>query len=254
MALASTVRINGVDLDNRGRGWYLDKDTRSLPGSSTRGTPLEVSSRHGSILTGRLDTFPERSVTLSVTVVADDGSQATLRNRFDDLFGLLMSPELVYQVVEGSTVRESPARRVSIAEPEDFIAGHMLRVKAILALTDPFLRDVEYTTTGELSAGTHELTQLAGTAPIRDAVVRFTGPTTHVTVLDVVSGTQLEWIGSGVTSGRYLYLDPARMAAWHSASASAWDGSTGSVGASGGWTTPPPGRCSCGRTLVRSVG
>lgn len=233
MAHPITKRVNGIDLHNPERGWSLqEKGTSARVARTVRRAPLVIGGRHGSAPTGRLPVYEEASVSLTWLLMAD--TQAGLEDAYRDLVGVLSVPGLVYQHEAAGVVTEAPAELVSLTEPTDFTAGRLMRVSAILSLTDPFLRDVEYTTTGELSAGTHELTQLAGTAPIRDAVVRFTGPTTHVTVLDVVSGTQLEWIGSGVTSDRYLYLDPARMAAWHSASASAWDGSTGSVGASHG--------------------
>lgn len=257
MAHPITKRVNGIDLHNPKRGWSLQENgTSARVARTVRRAPLVIGGRHGSAPTGRLPVYEEASVSLTWLLMAD--TQAGLEDAYRDLVGVLSVPGLVYQHEAAGVVTEAPAELVSLTEPTDFTAGRLMRVSAILSLTDPFLRDVEYTTTGELSAGTHSLTELAGTAPIRDAVVRFTGPTSFVTVHDTASGTQIAWVGSGVTAGRYLYLDPANMAAWHHTSTSAWESAGPDVSSGLDYTGAGPLQLwpytgELGGTLVRQV-
>lgn len=223
-----TKRVNGIDLDSPNRGWsLLAEGTSARIARNVRRAPLVIGRRHGSAPTGRLPVYDEASVNLTWLLHGDD--TAELEAAYRDLVSVLSHPNLTYEHVAAGTVTQAPAELVSLSEPTEFLAGQSMTVTAVLALTDPFLRDADYTTTSTLTAGNHTLSGLAGTAPIRDAVIRFTstGSLTSVQVTDSTSGTSISWVGTAIANGRYLYLDPARMRAWDHNTNSDWDGTAG---------------------------
>lgn len=241
--ILTTKQINGIDLHDQSRGWFLNRDGTS-PGiaRSVRQDALVVGGRHGDVPKGSLPVYD--SATVNLSFVLDATSQYELASRYRDLFGVFSQPSLVYQEVifdgPATEVHEAPAVLVSMGEPSDFLPGRYVSVSMILSLLDPFLRDVAGSTTGILAAGTHPLSLFAGTAPITDVVVRFGPSVSDPAVTDVASGTGLTWRGA-VTSGTYVYADPSTMRAWRSTSASQWtQGSATSV--SGSLDYPGPGR------------
>lgn len=172
-------------------------------------------------------------------LLSGGGSQAALRDAYEHLVGLLQTPRLTLGLRTDGSVVEAPASLSGITEPVDFLVGRHMRVDATFFLDDPFLRDQAFTTTGLLDPGTHTLAGLGGSAPISDAVVRFSGPTAQVSVVDAGSGSSLSWTGT-VNAGQYVYLHPDTMRARRSGSASQWD--SGGTDVSAAVEYAPPGR------------
>jgi hypothetical protein len=61
-------------------------------------------------------------------------------------------------------------------------------------------------------------------APITDPILRVPAGVTSVTVTDPMSSTGVMWNGARTDAQPFLYLDPANLKAWTSASDSAWGG------------------------------
>lgn len=231
-----TKRLNGIDLDQPARGWALLSDTSLRIQRATRRSPLVVARRHGSVPRGELPVYEEATAHLAWELSGT--SQVGLEAAYDELMGVLTLPGLVYEHVVDGRVLSAPAAGVSISEPTSFVPGASMDVSAAVALTDPFLRDATPSIFGPVPVGGHVVEGLAGTAPIADAVVRFTGPFAQVSIVDQATGSGLTWTGTA-SSGQYLYLDAATLVARRSTSASAWE--SGGTDVSGGLDYPAPG-------------
>lgn len=124
------------------------------------------------------------------------------------------------------TVDQTAAHRlVSLSDTESEHGTSMVTVTAVLTAPGVFWRGVEATSDPiAATAGTiaTEVPILAGcTAPVGDAVIRWTAPATAVSVRDLATGSGLSWSGS-LAAGSYLFMDAAALRAWMTTDADAW--------------------------------
>jgi hypothetical protein len=179
------------------------------------------------------------------------GSQDSVESMTNELFGLLGAPGLVLGRESGSVVTSAPARLVSIS-PEEFIWNHSARFAAVIDIPGVFMRAASLDTAPVVvaSGNTYTLPGLGvGTGPITDAVLRFLGPLTSVTVIDPVSGTGVTWTGT-LAAANYLYLHPASMIARTSNLSTVW--ASGGTDVSGGMSRQPSGSLQIWPKMVAS--
>jgi hypothetical protein len=140
-----------------------------------------------------------------------------------DLSALLASPSLTVRRTGEGRVEEAPARLVSIAWDDVFREGVFAGVTVVLALPEVFWRD-QSTSDVALAAGSSNVSALAGSGPITDAVLRW-GPGSSGAVLksltDVTTGTGVS-VNYAPTAGEYVYVRLPDLRAWSSTSSTAW--------------------------------
>lgn len=216
-----TRRLNGVDLHDEDRGWSLQNDTSIGLARPTRSVSVRHRGRHGSLRSG-LTVHDETTERLVWLLTPRAGRPAEdLYVVHDELLGVLSRPGLVLEHVVAGEVRSVPVWLEQVSEPSEHVAGMVMRVQAVLALGDPFLRSA--VTEWSVPAGSSSSDVLAGTAPVSDAVVRFGPGVVDPSLVDASTGTGVSWAGV-VPVGRWLFLDALSWRAWTSSSSSAWDG------------------------------
>ena len=235
MVLADmTWTLSGVDA----RRWNIQEATPWTPGIGAEVPQVQIPSRHGVIPIGLpVFTVPQ----LPMEFICRASTQAELEARKRELVGLLSAPGLTLGRSSGGVTTAAPARFLSMS-PGRFIADTWAAFSAVLDIPGVFLRGPsvdsapEVVTPGE----TVNLPGLAtGNAPVGDAVLRFTGPATFVSAVDVVSQTGISWTGA-LAAGAYLFLHADRLTARVSALAADW--ATGGTNVSGGVSYPVGGR------------
>ena len=236
MSADLTWKLNGVDLDSD--PGFLTSVSVWRPNLSTRRTPIVIPGLHGSVDAG-LPVFDEPTVTLSVRV--SQTSQQALEQAVNNLVRLAAQSVLTLTRVSGGITASAAARLVS-ANFEDFLVGATERLLIVLAVPGVFFREDAQTSAQQgfaADVSNAPVGHLGGsTGPIRDAVVQVQGPATAVQVSDPASGTGISWTGS-LAAGAFLYIDPASLSAWISASASDW--SKAGTDATAGVDYPPAG-------------
>jgi hypothetical protein len=141
-----------------------------------------------------------------------------------DLAALLASPSLTVRRTGEGRVEEAPARLVSIAWDDVFREGVFAGVTVVLALPEVFWRD-QSTSDVALAAGSSNVSALAGSGPIVDAILRW-GPGTMAgavtkALTDVATGTGVT-IDYAPAASEYLYLRLPDLRAWSTTSSTAW--------------------------------
>lgn len=230
---AETWLLQGVDVSR----WIIEQGTVRRPPVSVRRSSVEVPGRHGVIPAGAV-VFSEPTVTLRL--VCHGSSRLVVESLLDELMVSLAVPgDLTVTYRDAAAAERSATARLVSATPED-VGWSAARVVVVLALPGVFLRG-PVVVSSSLVVGTSAVDALSGsTAPVTDAVVRFTGPASSVSIVDVASGTGLTWEGDGLTSGNYLFVDAASLRAWISSSWSQWE--PGGMDVSAGVDFPVAGR------------
>lgn len=226
--MSETYEVGGVDL---GR-WQVTRGTTYRPATSTSRSSVNVPGRHGAIPVG-LPTFEVPQVTLKLSPFRDGKLDAGVQeSEVDMLTALLASPAVKLRRTIGGVTVEAEARLVSLDFPAElFRFGRWATVTAVLELPGVFWRD---TTVTELSlpAGSSTLTELAGTAPIADAVVQWASASGTASVTDSSTRTSISVRASGAAT-----VDVGRMQAWASTS---WTRSGSSLNAAIDYAGPGP--------------
>ena len=172
------VLIDGADLDDSGRRWFLDFSAL-LPAVATRDVAkLRLPSRSG--VTVRKLSWGEGSIKLSVNVPPQRafGDLPTLpvEERTQQLQALLARASLVTVVVDGKSLSTS-VTDVNISDPSR-MGPSAWRVEATLTL-QPFWREAATLTSPVMSPGSVVFAQWAGsTGDVQDGVLRVKGPLT----------------------------------------------------------------------------
>lgn len=233
-----TYLINGVALETATDSVALVEGTMWRPDISVDRSPVSVPGRHGTIESG-LPVYGEGKLTLVIDLQAAD-SPTTLEQTANVVTALLAQPSLTVTRVSGGITATTAARLESVSQ-SGFLWGRSCIFTAVLALPGVFLREAPQVSAPLSLAGgidTLAVAHLAGSsAPIGDAVARFTGPLTNASVWCTNSATGLWWAGL-LPAGQYLYLS-ASLRAWRSASASQW--TSGGTDVSAGVSYPPGG-------------
>jgi hypothetical protein len=220
--------------------WCVDNGTLFRPPIATRRTIVTAPRRHGSIPTGFPPVFEEPTLVMGFSMKGEC-SQTILEDRSNALINILSAPGLIITRISGALTVTGAAALISFDGITNYSYKRAVLAKASFGLPGVFLRGVVTDRTSAAPTFTNwdvGGTLAAGTAPITDAIVRVTGPSTSVTVTDVLTGTGLSWTGS-LTAGNYLFMDAANLQAWISATSTQWTKAGTDV--SGGLSYPGAG-------------
>jgi hypothetical protein len=232
MSADITWTLAGIDT----RRWLIQAGSLWRPAVAVRRSVLTVPNRHGVTRTPRPPVFEEPVVSLEMRC---RGVMSSLEATYNELQSLLTSPGLVLGRTSGGITTSSPVEFVT-ATPGQFIADTLADISVQLAVPGVFFRAASVDSAPE-GVTTGEVVSLPGlavsTGPVGDAVLRFRGAATSVSIVDVVSGTGISWTGA-LTGSQFLFLHPATATA-RIATASDW--STGGTDVSGGLSYPAPG-------------
>lgn len=228
-----TWLLSGVDT----KRWSIQAGSLWRPPVAVRRSVLTVPNRHGTVRTSRPPVFEEPVVSLEMRC---KGVMSSLEAAYNELQSLLTAPGLVLGRSSGGITTSAPVEFVT-ASPGQFIADTIADISVQLAVPGVFLRTTSVDSTPEVVT-TGEVVSLpglaAGTAPVGDAVLRFRGAATSVSIVDVVSGTGISWTGT-LTNSQFLFLHPATATARRSSSSADW--ASGGTDVSGGLSYPAPG-------------
>ena len=226
--MSDTYEVGGVDL---GR-WKITRGTTYRPTASTSRSGVNVPGRHGVIPVG-LPTFEVPQVTLHLSPFRDgEPDMDAQESEVDMLTALFASPDVKLRRQIGTVTVEAEARLVSLDFPaERFRFGRWASVTVVLELPGAFWRDLDATEVS-LPAGQSTITELAGTAPITDAVVQWESATGTASVTDAGTRTSISVRASGAAT-----VDVGLMQAWASAS---WERSGSSLNAAIDYAGPGP--------------
>lgn len=227
-----TWLLSGVDT----KRWNVQAGSLWRPPVAARRSVLTVPNRHGTVRTTRPPVFEEPVVSLELRC---KGVMSSLEATYNELQSLLTAPGLVLGRSSGGITSSAPVEFVT-GSPGQFIADTIADISVQLAVPGVFFRTASVDSTPEVvTAG--EVVSLpgmaVGTGPVGDAVLRFRGAATSVSIVDVVSGTGISWTGA-LTGSQFLFLHPATASA-RIATASDW--ASGGTDASGGLSYPAPG-------------
>lgn len=212
------VLIDGADLDDSGRRWFLDFSAL-LPAVATRDVAkLRLPSRSG--VTVRKLSWGEGSIKLSVNVPPQKAfgvlPALPVEERTQQLQALLVRASLVTVVVDGKSL-STAVTDVSISEPVR-VGPRAWRLEATLTV-QPFWREAATLTSPVMSPGSVVFAQWAGsTGDVQDGVLRVKGPLTKCSIAGR-GGVSFE---RALTAAQYVYVDVTAFRAWYSTSASAW--------------------------------
>ncbi len=215
--MSYTLHLNGRPLSR----WLVTAGTFFRPPVTVRSNLVTIPGQHGVMPVGPV-TFDEPQIQVVLTP-----NTITTGENLDllvaDLSALLASPSLMARRTAEGRVEEAAARLVSIAYDEVFKAGVFASVTVVLALPGVFWRD-QSTSDVALAAGSSNVSALAGSGPITDAVLRW-GPGSSGAVLksltDVTTGTGVS-VDYAPASGEYLYVRLPDLRAWSTTSSTAW--------------------------------
>lgn len=238
-----TYTVDGVPMDST--GWYLTPGTRRRPLPAAKAVSVEVPGRPGQLPILNLDVEATTvALALFVTCRRPDGTEGDLEELERNLqalygvFGVRNRMLDVRHMPAPGVELQADATVLAAADPDVDIANRYARMQVVLTVPGTYWRDVTARTwSGQLPGEGQAVTPLAGsTAPIVDAVVRFTGPATNPMITDVASGVTLGYTGA-ITSGQRLLLDCENMRAarvtsdtWDLASGTDVTGSVDSTG------------------------
>lgn len=232
--MANIWSLSGVDT---GR-WSIRKGSSWRPPIQVRTNSLDVPGEHGVVPIG-LPVFDVPQVSLRLKCGL--GSQDSVESVTNELIALVAAPGLTLERDSGGLVTSAIPRLLSVND-EEFLWNHSARFIVLLDIPGVFFRTASLDSAPVVvtSGQTYTIPGLgAGTAPVPDSVLRFTGPLTSVQATDPVSGTYASWTGS-LTAGNYLFLHPATMRARISNLATAWD--LGGSDVSSGMSRGPSGK------------
>ena len=232
MSADITWTLAGIDT----RRWLIQAGSLWRPAVAVRRSVLTIPGRHGVARTPRPPVFEEPVVSLEMRC---KGVMSSLEAAYNELQSLLTAPGLVLGRTSGGITTSAPVEFVT-ANPGQFIADTLADISVQLAVPGVFLRSASVDSTPEVVT-TGEVVTLAalgaGTAPVSDAVLRFRGAATSVSIVDVTSGTGISWTGT-LSNSQFLFLHPATASA-RIGTASDW--ASGGTDASGGLSYPAPG-------------
>ncbi|MBP2704392.1 hypothetical protein JOL79_11265 [Microbispora sp. RL4-1S] len=243
-----TYVVDGVALD--APGWYLAKETRRRPLPGVRGVSVEVPGRAGQLPIVGLDADTTTlALTLWVTAVRPDGSDGDLPDleaNLDALFAVFGVRHRLLDIRHlpaAGIERQADATVLAQAEPDMDVPGRRAKLPILLTIPGVYWRDVAPSTwSSGLPATGQAVSPLAGsTAPITDALLRFTGPATNPAMTDAVTGVTVAYTGA-LTGSQRLLVDCGRMRAARVTS-DTWDLSAG-TDVTGGVSSTGPGSAS----------
>lgn len=214
--------MNGVLLNDPGRGWSLQRGSTYRAPVTARRVVVNIPGRAGDIIAGLTGDVEAPTVTLEWLVQRP--TVAALTTACDDLALLLSTPGATL----ARTITDGPASPVDAVVSLVSMSGQdgltvapgiaSCRVTAQLSLPGAYWRGPA--TDVALPGGLAPV--LTGsTAPIRDAVVRVSGPMSAITVRDSVSGSSITWSGA-LTAGQYAFIDVGRLTLSKGGDPSAW--------------------------------
>ena len=170
---------------------------------------------------------------------------ADLETHVNRWIALLTQPTLTLGRSSGGLWTTFAGRLITISN-DSFTRvndGWSARVTAGIAIPGAFMREDPQTEPDIASSGdltNVEITTLAGsTAPVIDAVLRFTGPWLNPSATNPTTGTGVSWSGM-VDAGKYLFLTSHPLSGRLSASAGDW--AAGGSDVSGQVSFPSSGR------------
>lgn len=223
--------------------WGVLNGSMWRPQVTARGTPITIPGRHGALTPARPCEFEAQQVKLEFTI---RGTQVEIEERVNHLAQTLADPDLILTRISGDVTASAPARLVDLSSTE-FVVGTVAHMLALVAIPGAFLRGPVVESVS-LSSGTVEVASLMGsTAPITDAVLRFSNPSSGLSVRCAKTGTGVSW--SGAASGN-LFIDVGRFRAW-TGSAGDWSGANAPM--AGVLDYPPQGILQMWPTLFNSA-
>lgn len=214
-----TYTVDGVPLD--ARGWYLTPETRRRAIPGVRAVSVQVPGVPGELPITGLD-LDTTTLTLGLRVTAarpdgSDGDLVDLETNVEALTGLFGVRHRMLDVRHypaPGMVRQADATMLAASEPVYNTALRFARLTVVLTVPGVVWRDVAAATwSGALPGTGQAVTTLAGsTAPVTDALVRFTGPAVSPTIVDVATGGSVSRPG-GLLAGQRLLIDCKAMRA-----------------------------------------
>lgn len=215
--IGSTYEIDGVGLDDARHRWRLEKDTRLPAGASWRVATIDLPQRDGVIPVRQGADVGQ--VGLSVAVLRGGADNAELDRRVSVIHAVMTGARQLTWLPTSGGARVVNVVEAVMADPiERGPAG--VQVQGVLTV-DPFWREVDSVTTTSpvvppTSGAPLRLTELAGSAPVADAIIRIRGPLSSMWI-EADDGTGVR-LGESVDAGAYLYVDVGSWRAYTSSS------------------------------------
>ncbi|MCI1673137.1 MAG: hypothetical protein LKI34_02810 [Bifidobacterium tibiigranuli] len=210
-----TWMLNGVPIG--GPGCTVTQGSDWLAAISPEFDDIITPGAHGSIDTGLPLRQTSRPYTLRIAANGPDAYHSSIST----LARLCTMPSLTLSRTFNGTTQQAKVRCTSLAPDGDSVYESVMRITIAFRILGVWWRSPNAVQAslplsgGALTPGT------LGDAPIPDAIIRAPTGVTGITLTDHATGTGITWAGTRQSS-TYLYLDPARLAAWQSTSSSAW--------------------------------
>lgn len=197
------------------QGIWLLKDTEYAPSLAPRRTVVEIPAVHYQI--AKWDD-PMSAINLGLRVRVQGTDPDDLREQWNVLTGLLgMGTNQPIDVTRhrGDHVEYAEAQLISTTSPDFFCDSNRADVQIILNIPGGAWRGDYVEQNFSINATSASTVGLASTMPIVDPLIRVPGPVGSLDVLDVVSGTAINWTKGTTTVpvGNYLLIDPSLMVA-----------------------------------------
>ncbi|MFI6485147.1 hypothetical protein ACIBH1_45065 [Nonomuraea sp. NPDC050663] len=215
-----TYILDGVELDHPSGCWKLAPGTRRRPLPGVRSVELTLPGRAGEVPIMGLDhettQFALEFKITSRTPSGGDGGFEQLEANLEALSALLGVRHrlMTLEYVAGTLTRVAQVTVTATSEPDLKIGALRARLTAVVRVPGVYWRDeIESTWTGSANTADQPVTTLAGsTAPVTDALIRYTGPAVTPTLVDVATGDTISR-ASGLLASERLIIDCAAMRA-----------------------------------------
>ncbi|MGW4639546.1 hypothetical protein ACWEN6_13510 [Sphaerisporangium sp. NPDC004334] len=225
--------LDGVALDHPAGCWKTKVGTKRRPFPGARSVSVKVVGRAGELPVVGLD-HETTTLALVIGVTARtpsgvNGGFEQLEHNLEALAALLGVRHrlMTLTYTAGSIVRVADVTIDAVSEPDVDVGSARARLTAVCKVPGVYWRTPAATTwSGLLAAASQPVTTLAGsTAPVTDAVLRWTGPVVNPKLVDVATGGSVTRSG-GVTAGQRLLVDCGAMRA-AIVTTDTWDLATG---------------------------
>lgn len=234
--------IDGVSLNDPKNRWFIERTVRRRGVPAKRSRNIQIPGRSGSIWIANSD-YEDGTVAISLIVQEYDetgaaGGAAQAAINLENILEIVGQNQKLVSVVEnlGSYSRKTMAEVSTSIDGSHIGAGlKAYRVPIVMSVPGSFWKDGAVTPsfTAPVTNGTTDITvgTLTGsTAPIRDGVIRLTGPiNSEVAIRALTRDSNLSTVTvadavfkSALAAGQYLYIDLKTFTARRSTSATAW--------------------------------
>ncbi len=234
--------IDGVSLNDPKNRWFIERTVKRRGVPAKRSRNIQIPGRSGSIWVANSD-YEDGTVAISLIVqeydetgAAGGATQAAIN--LENILEIVGQNQKLVSVTEvlGTYSRKTMAEVSTSIDASHIGAGlKAYRVPIVMSVPGSFWKDGAVTPsfTAPVTNGTTDITvgTLTGsTAPIRDGVIRLTGPiSSEVAIRALTRDSNMSTVAvadvvfnSALAAGQYLYIDLKTFTARRSTSATAW--------------------------------